>query len=290
MGANLLAPFLALAAAASFALSGIFLRRALLDATPRVAALVSVTFTALFVWAVTAATVSLSPLASPRILPFVGAGVAAPGLARLVLYTGVGRVGVARASALASTAPFFAVAMAIAVLGERPAPPGLAGAAAVVAGGALLALRVREAVSWRRRDLLLPVLAALGFALRDVLSRWGLRDYPHPMIGAAAATASSVAIMWALAALGGAGAVRIRWRGLRSVVLAAVCESVAYLAMWRALALGDVAVVSPLVHANPLFTVLFVAVFLRDLERVTWRIVLASGLVVAGVGAIIGSR
>jgi uncharacterized membrane protein len=62
---------------------------------------------------------------------------------------------------------------------------------------------------------------------------------------------------------------------------------VAYLTMWRALMLGQVSVVSPLVNSHAIFTVALVWLFLRDLERVTWRIAVAAALVVAGVGLVI---
>lgn len=284
---TLLAPLLALAAALGFAMAGVFLRRGLQYASPRAAALISVTFTAGFIWAVAAATVPLSRVLTWRVLPFLAAGLAAPGVARLVLYTGVERIGIARSSALVSSAPLFAVAMAIVFLGERPTWILLAGVLGVVAGGALLSLRTREEKRWRRRDLLFPVGAAVGFALRDILSRWGLREFPEPMIAAAAATLASVVVMWLIAAAGGREGLRPPPAGLGLMAAAGLCESAAYLTMWRALAVGDVSVVSPLVHAQPFFTIVLVALFLRDLERVTWRIGVASALIVAGVAVVI---
>src|SRR5207247_1838407 len=81
--------------------------------------------------------------------------------------------------------PLFAVLIAMACLGERPTPLLLLGAAAIVGGGVLLALRSRHEMHWRRRDMIFPALGALGFAFRDNLSRWGLRDF-----GAALAASS----------------------------------------------------------------------------------------------------
>ena len=54
-----------------------------------------------------------------------------------------------------------------------------------------------------------------------------------------------------------------------------------------ALATAPVSIVSPLVHAQPLFTIVLAAVFLRDVERMTWRLVLASLLIVAGVTVVL---
>jgi uncharacterized membrane protein len=278
----------ALAASLAFAGAAIFLKRAFQYASPQSAAVFSVTFTAAFVWIVAAATSPLSVVLTWRILPFVVAGLVAPGLARLVYYLGVHTIGVARATALVSIQPLMAVTLAVAFLGERPTSGLVAGAIAVVGGGALLSTRVRDERAWRRSHLVFPLLAALGFALRDVISRYGFREFHDPVVASAAATATSVVVMWLFAALGGAGRTLPGRAAFGLFVLAGICEGIAYLTMWRALATGQVSVVSPLINSQPLFAIVLALVFLRDLERVTWRIVIASLLIVAGIALIVG--
>ena len=53
--------------------------------------------------------------------------------------------------------------------------------------------------------------------------------------------------------------------------------------MFVALENADVVVVSPVSSTNPLFTLLFAAILLRDLERFNIRILMGSMLVVLGV-------
>src|SRR5262245_56031143 len=183
-------PLLALAASLAFAVAAVLIKRGLQHATPLAAVLLSVHCTAATVWLLAAATESLPLLLTRHVWPFLVAGLAAPGLARLGLYLGVHRVGASRASALSSVAPLFAMAMAVVVLGERPTWGLLAGAVAIVAGGVLLAFRHRDDHTWRRRDLVFPILAALGFAFRDNLSRWGFADFPYPLLAAVGATAA----------------------------------------------------------------------------------------------------
>ena len=59
--------------------------------------------------------------------------------------------------------------------------------------------------------------------------------------------------------------------------------------MWWALAIGDVLVASPLVNAHSIVAIALTAIFLRDLKRVTWRIVLAAALIVTGVALVMGT-
>jgi uncharacterized membrane protein len=279
------APFLSLASAIGFGVAGVLLRRGLQHGSPLSAAVVSITVTTAFVWCFTLATGSVERMLTWRIWPFLVAGLVAPGLARLMFFVGIDRIGVARAFSLMATAPLFAVAIAMAALGERPTPLLLAGAVAIAAGSMLLARRSQHEARWRRRDMIFPALGALGFALRDNLSRWGLRDYGDSLTAAAAATVTSLLVMWICAGVRRASLNPPR-SSLAFFALSGVCEGSAYLLMWRALAIGEVSVVSPLVNSHSIVAIVLAAIFLRDLERVTWRIALAAALIVAGVALV----
>jgi uncharacterized membrane protein len=279
------APLLSIGSAVGFGVAGVLLRRGLQHANPLSAAVVSITVTTAFVWCLTLLSAPISRLFTWRVWPFLVAGLVAPGLARLMFFVGIDRIGVARAFSLMATAPLFAVVIAMAFLGERPTPLLLLGAAAIAAGSMLLARRSRHESRWRRRDMIFPALGALGFALRDNLSRWGLRDYGDSLAAAAAATITSLLVMWICA---GAWRAELRLPGtsLTFFALSGVCEGSAYLLMWRALSIGDVSVVSPLVNAHSIVAIALAAIFLRDLERVSWRIVVAAALIVAGVALV----
>lgn len=276
------APLLALTAALCFSLARIFLKRGFQHSRPLDAVWISVIFTAAFVWVVAIATTPLSALASWNILPFVAAGIFAPGLARLFVYVGIDRVGTARASALSASAPLFAVLLAVLVLGERPSWGLLVGGVCVVAGGVTLSREGPAVREWRRLDLLFPLLGALCFASRDIFSRAGLRSFPHPTLAAVIATMTSMVIV-AVFMLRRGGPLRPQRKGLGWLALAGLCEAVATVALWAALSRGAVTLVSPLVHAQPVFTVILAGLFLRDLERLSWRVGVATAAIVTGV-------
>ena len=281
------APALALFAAICFGCAAVLLRRALSRATPLTAAIVSISFTTVFVWLLAVTTASLSRLFTWRIVPFLVAGILAPGLARLAYFFGIQRVGAARAVPLVSTSPVFAVILAIAVLGERPAWPLLAGLGCIAVGGALLAGRGHADAPWRRRDLILPLVAALGFAVRDNIFRFGFRQYDEPTLAAAAAALCSLVVMGLVGgSQRGTGSMRFGGASLGFLAAAGLAEALAYVSMIRAFRTGDVSVVSPLANTYGMFTVILAAVFLRDLERVTWRLVVAAALIVAGIFAV----
>jgi len=282
------AAFLALASALGFALARVIVKRALPHTTPLTAVIVSIVFTGTVLLIVAALTAPLGQLATTRVWPFVIAGVFAPGLARLLVYVGIDRIGAARASAVMPIGPFSAILLAVVFLGERPSSSILVGAACIVAGTVLLSQQERGGQAWRRRDLIFPLLGAIAFGLRDVLSRWGLRSFPHPTVGAVVATMTS-AVFIAAFVTGRRGGLRSDRVGLGWLALTGAFEALGSLALWTALAVGNVSVVTPLAYAQPMFTVLLAAILLRDVEQVTWRVAVATPLMVAGAILVIRS-
>jgi uncharacterized membrane protein len=72
-------------------------------------------------------------------------------------------------------------------------------------------------------------------------------------------------------------------RGAVFFAAAGIFSAVGVVLMFQALSRGQVVVVSPVLATNPLFTLVLAAIFLRDVERITWRIVVGAILVVVGV-------
>ena len=279
---------LALLAAVGFGCAGIFIRRALSYASPLAAAMVSVAVTTALVCLLAALTAPISQMFTWRIMAFVAAGFLAPGLARLAMFTGIHRIGVARAMPVVSTTPGLAVLVAISALGERPSAWLLVGVICIVGGGVLLAGGGKTEGAWRSRDLAFPLLAALGFALRDNIFRLGFRHYDDPTLAAAAL--ASLAVMGTVTFLQrGSGHIRIERAAFPFLAASGLAEACGYLTALRAFQGGDVSVVSPLVSTYGLVALVLAALFLRDLERVSFRVVLAAALIVSGVFVVMRS-
>ena len=275
------APFLALAAALGFAVARVILKRALPHTTPLTGVVVSIIFTGTVLLIVAALTTPFAEFATTNVWPFVIAGLLAPALGRLLVYTGIDRIGAARSSAVMPIGPFSAILLAVVFLGERPSGSLLVGAACIVMGTILLSQQEAGRGAWRRRDLIFPLLGAIAFGLRDVVSRWGLEALPHPMVAAVVATMTS-AILIAFFAWRRVGDLRADRTGVVLLIQTGACEALASLAMWAALSVGKVSVVTPLVNSQPMFTVFLAAILLRDVEQVSWRIALATPLMVTG--------
>ncbi|HEY7177640.1 MAG TPA: DMT family transporter [Gaiella sp.] len=218
--------------------------------------------------------------------PFVLAGAIAPGLSNLFITTAIREAGSSRASVAFGMAPLFAVTIAVLGFGERPGAAVLVGASLIVGGGIALALEPERPRHVRSIGIVLALVGAALFALRDNLVRHLSLDTDVPSMTAGAVMLASSLVVTGLFVA--ARRNRIAWP--RSVVarwlLPGAFVGFSYIALFEAFYRGTVSVVAPIVATESLFGVLFSALLLRHSERIGARVVLGAALVVAG-GALI---
>ncbi len=218
--------------------------------------------------------------------PVLLAGAIAPGLSNLFITVAIREAGSSRASVAFGMAPLFAVTIAVVGFGERPGPAVLVGALLVVAGGIALALEPERPHHVRGIGIVLALVGAALFALRDNLVRHlSLEtDVPSMTAGAAMLAASLVVTGGFVVARRN----RVVWP--RAVVarwlLPGTFVGLSYVALFEAFYRGTVSVVAPIVATESLFGVVFSVLLLRRSEGVGTRVVLGAALVVAG-GALI---
>lgn len=216
---------------------------------------------------------------------FLGAGVVGTALGRLATFTGVHRVGASINSAGISTRPLFATLLALAWLGEPVGPTTGIGIVVLVAGLVVLTLSKGGDLSgWRPRDLFFPLLAAAAFAIGNVVRRFGLTTTDVTVLQAVALNevGAMVALFGYAIVAGRVDVLRAPRETYRYFAGSGVLTAVALLALFAALDRGRVAVVDPLAGTAPLFTTLFAAMLLRDLERVTKGVVAGAAMIVVG--------
>jgi drug/metabolite transporter (DMT)-like permease len=215
---------------------------------------------------------------------FAAVGLLYPGAATLLTFAANRALGPVITGALGNLAPLFAVALAVVMLGEPLRSAQLAGLMVIVAGVAMLtAGRGGPTGDWRSWFLLLPLLAAAIRGFIQPLIKLGLELWPSPFAASLVSYAVSSAIVITAAKLGTG-----RWiadaspRGHLWFIGVGVCNGLAVLLMYAALAHGSVALVSPLVATYPLVTVLGSALLLGRSDG-GLRIALAVAISVAGV-------
>ena len=225
---------------------------------------------------------------------FVAAGIIGEGLGRTSFILAVARLGPSTATPIQTASyPVLALIGGMVMFSEVVTGWRVAGAAAIVAGiwalvggdkrfgGTLATGHIARRWRWA---YLLPVVGGLSFASSDIVRKLGLSATPYPAFGALVGNVV-VLMIWAVVV---ASAPRIRrlaklGPGWQWFLLTGMLAGLGVLSVFRALEAGDVSVVGPIIMAQPLIVVLLSALFLRDLERLTWKIFTGAVLTVLGV-------
>lgn len=275
----------ALVTAFFFALHNMLTKKGLRYSNPATAVLSSLMINMVFLWGVSILFVPLDTLTSPAILIFVLVGFFQPGLTRLLTYKGIETLGIAVTDPIRATTPLFSALMAILFLGERITVPIAVATLLIIAGITLLSLRTGSIARYQPIYILYPLAASLLAGCSQVLRKVGMGAVPHPILAAAVTASSSFVVtsltLWIVEKR--QETFKLNKQCLPWYIAAGVAVSVAMTSIYYALDLGKVTVVIPVASTGPFFSLLFSALFLRDVERVTLRIVLGATLIVGGV-------
>jgi len=281
------AEIIALVSAGLWACDTILVRQGARYAGVSVAALMSFFLSMVVLWAIIGWFFDFSFLQSDAILYFGVSGLIQPAIVRFLYYTGVVHLGASRAGPVRGIAPLFAMTIAFVFLGERPGAAVYVGAVFCVTGVWLISNRREGEKEWKLIHLVYPLAAALLTAVSQNFRRAGLLILPNPFIASAiTVTTSFVVFSLGLLMTGQIRRLRPDRRCLPYYGSAALISSTAQLMGFMALSRGEISVVVPLINTNPLFIVMLSAIFLKDLEKVTFGVLMGALLIVAGIGFI----
>jgi len=226
-----------------------------------------------------------------NVLPFLLAGIVAPGGSQIFYVLAVRDAGPSRTAVLVGVAPLVSVTAALAVLGEPVRAPLVAGAVLIVLGGLALAGERVRPETFRGIGVVFALICTVLFATRDNIVRHvAVHSRVPPQIAACMTLVAGGGAMTAyLLTTRTPRAIRLSLRkALVPFAPAGVLWGLSYAALFEAFYRGRVSVVSPLVATESLFGVLFAWTVLRGSELVSRHVWLGAGLIVGG-GALIGS-
>jgi len=273
---------LALAGAFFSALATIYIRQGLRASDPYAGFFVNVVVGTVSLWIAVIATGGLGHVSPRGALFFICAGLIGTVGGRLLRFVAIEKVGASIAAALINLNPFVSSALAIALLGESITVPIVIGTVVIVVGTTLLSLGGKR-LGFRLGQLALPLLSAGCFGVVAVLRKLGLSDTSAVVGSAINVTTALVAYTAFLLASGRPEIMVCRGRSLAYFAVAGLAENVGVFMNVVALSMGRVSVVTPLYGTAPIFVLALAPFFLRDVERLTTRVVMGTLLIVFGV-------
>ena len=217
---------------------------------------------------------------------FVGVGLLGQGAARFLAYGSNKLIGVGRTNAVVAASPIGASMMGALILGERPAVEVWVGIALIVAGLVFLTSDKGEG-RYPLRSYSYAFVAMLAFSVTPYLRKGGMLALSAPALGV---IFSSIVANSTLMTASRFLPVPQKFRLDRSFALACIPAGIfamaAALNFWTALRDGPLTVISPLIRMTPIFVLFLSAALLRGLETITVRLILATGIIVAGAALI----
>ena len=278
-------------AALCFSVAHILIRRGLAESNAMTGSFISLSMSALVLWGLAPFLGSLRALWTPAVLIFIAAGILAPGIGRTLSYVGIEKIGVARSVPIANSSPIFASVFAVFFLGETWVLQNMVGTLLVISGVVILSMARPAQGKWRKLDIIYPVVGAMAFGGSAILRKAGLGFVDSPVL-AAAATAGAAAIFsfTLLQIQGGTVAFKLTRRSAAWLFSAGFINTAAMLSVFYALSHGKVVIVEPLVSSNPVLTLLLTAIFLRDVEVLSLRVIVGALLTVAGTILVVTAR
>jgi drug/metabolite transporter (DMT)-like permease len=286
-----MAEYFAFQAALCFSIAHIFVRRGLVNSNALTGSFISLGTSAAIFWLLALALVPLSTLRAPGVGYFIAAGVFAPAIGQTLGYVGMEKIGVARSAPIVNTSPIFSSVFAVFILGEVWTRQNMLGTCLVILGIIVLSSSKPAAGEWRKKDVIYPLLGAVAFGVSTTLRKSGLMTVPLPLLAAAVTVGTAfVVLLLIIRVRGGRQALKFHRQSDGWMFGAALVNTGAILSFFSALNLGKVVRVEPLVACNPLLTILWAAIFLRQIERLSPRIIFGALVTVAGTVLVVTAR
>jgi len=280
---TLMAEYFAFQTALCFSVAHIFVRRGLVHSNALTSSLISLGTSAVIFWLLLLSLIPFSALRTPAVGFFIAGGIFAPAIGQTLGYIGMERIGVARSSPIVNTSPIFSSILAVLFLDEVWMPQNIIGTCLVILGVVVLSSRNVAEGEWRIKDVIYPVLAAVAFGISTILRKTGLTALPEPLLGAAVTLGTAFVVLLIIIQLrGGRKELKFNRKSSGWMFGAAIVNTGAILSFFAALNLGQVVRVEPLVACNPLLTILWAGIFLRQIEQLSGRVILGALVTVAG--------
>jgi DME family drug/metabolite transporter len=222
---------------------------------------------------------------------FAVGGVLTPGLVRLFYYGGLKKLGTPVNSSIFSVYPLYTSLLAVLLLNEILSLENWVGILCVVLGVVFVEMSSREINGGdksARKNLMFPMMGGLTLGVSSIVRKYALDVYDAPVLGVAVAYTFSLLPYLLILMLSTSTRKELSLkRDFRFFWIAGVGQALSWILSFYALSYEDVSIITPLLSVEPLFVAFFAYLYLREVERVSPKLLASIILTVLGVVLVI---
>jgi uncharacterized membrane protein len=216
---------------------------------------------------------------------FIASGISSSGFGRLFNYRSVNKLGVATSSAFIGISPLITTVLAIIFLSENMVVTTILGAVMVVAG--IFILSYQKGGFNLSKNHMFPFLSAFFYSAAGIMRKAGLNIQAESILGAqVGAMAGMLSFFIYLSITGNFNQINVNRNSLPYFIGSGITVSVAWIALFSAIKVGQVSLVSTLVGTHPLFSLVLSYLTLKGTEDLSWNIIIGSVITVLGISVI----
>ncbi len=219
------------------------------------------------------------------IVLFCLAGLAGPAFSRVFLFLSINNLGVSVTMPLVATTPLFSSVLAYIFLSERPGPLIWFGTFMIVIGSALLSYRKTNDQNWERKKIWMVFVSTIGAGFSFVLRKSAFSYIPDPIVGATISCITGLFVLCTLLPVLPKNSRPDNMKNKKAWVFYGSCgliNAAGFTLNFAAMSHGDVSIVAPLTCTAPVFAILCSYFLLKDLEKITLSICIATAITVTG--------
>jgi drug/metabolite transporter, DME family len=219
---------------------------------------------------------------------FIVAGLLAPGIARLFYFKGMETAGISANASIFATYPLYTSIIAILLLGEALTAENWIGLACIIAGVIFVGRSINNGDNKNKnaskKSFIIPMLGSLAIAFSQIVRKEGLNIYNQPLLGVAVGyTTSLIVYLLVIAFSKNTGARRFSGQDICLFWKPGVGIAAGWLLSFLALSQEMVAIVAPILQTELLFILFFAYIFLRKIEKYSFKLVASALLIIVGV-------
>jgi drug/metabolite transporter (DMT)-like permease len=218
---------------------------------------------------------------------FAVSGIFSPGIVRLLYYQGMKKLGVSVNSSIYAAYPLYSALLAILLLSEVLSVWNALGIFAIIVAIVFVDLKISRQNGEgcaRGRCLIFPILGGVTLGVSSIIRKYALDISNAPVFGVAVAYTFSLLPYAIILAKSVPTRKQLALKqSFRWFWVAGIGQAITWALAFYALTFEQVSIVSPILSVEPLFVAFFAYVYLKELEKVSLRLLGSIILTVFGV-------